>query len=346
MTRNRNFSMNNFWMTRYGEWAPELTFSGNGTDDWSAWRDKSIKVLGAIMGSPPSIIDPHPEIEYSIRDDGLMRERVVFDVELGLSIPCLVLYRDQLPRSHGMAAVICCHGHGGTKESVAGIRSSDAAVRIIDEYNYDYGLRLANAGFFVLCPDLRGFGERSDPQNHYQGRDICDINFLKGCIGGIYPLAQNVWDIQRCVDYLKTREEIDGSRIGIMGLSLGGTVALFAAAIDDRIRASDISGFVNPLYRYGIRDANFCGSQIVPQLYRYFDIPDIAGLIAPRPLMLEMGIYDSCFPVQDQLVGFTKVEDIYRIANATKALHRNLHSRGHASAGDSCIAFFEEFLKA
>ena len=94
----------------------------------------------------------------------------------------------------------------------------------------------------------------------------------------------------------------------MMGLSQGGTMTTFTAAVEPRIVAADISGYVNPLDGFGIRRANFCGSQIVPEVHRYFDTDDIAGLIAPRPLLLEMGIYDNCFFIQDALKGYEGVK--------------------------------------
>ncbi|MDG0813596.1 hypothetical protein [Cohnella rhizosphaerae] len=69
----------------------------------------------------------------------------------------------------------------------------------------------------------------------------------------------------------------------------------FAAAVDRRIKAADIIGYINSWEGFAIDRANFCGSQILPDIFRFFDVDDIAGLIAPRPLLIEMGIHDDCF---------------------------------------------------
>ena len=150
--------------------------------------------------------------------------------------------------------------------------------------------------------------------------------------------------MMRCVDYLQTRPEVDPERIGMMGLSQGGTMTTFTAALEPRIKAADIIGYVNPWRRFGIERANFCGSQVVPQIFRYFDTHDIAGLIAPRPLLIEMGIYDSCFPIQDLLTGYAGVEAIYRAAGAEKDLWQDIHPGPHAFAGNKAFEFFRRYL--
>ena len=161
---------------------------------------------------------------------------------------------------------------------------------------------------------------------------------------GIYTLTLNIWDMMRCVDYLQARPEVDSERIGMMGLSQGGTMTAFTAAVEPRIKAADIIAYVNPWRSFGIQNANFCGSQIVPDVYRYLDTSDIAGLIAPRPLLLEMGEADTTFPIDDQLTGYEAVKRIYALAGASEDLWLDRHPGGHAFAGNRAFDFFEKYL--
>jgi len=115
----------------------------------------------------------------------------------------------------------------------------------------------------------------------------------------------------------------------------------YVAAAEERIRAADIIGYVNPFERFGVNRGNFCGSQVVPDIYRYLDTSDVAGLIAPRPLLSEMGIHDTCFPVEDQLAGFRAVERIYRAAGVADRLIADLHPGHHAFAGNKAYEFFK-----
>jgi dipeptidyl aminopeptidase/acylaminoacyl peptidase len=61
-------------------------------------------------------------------------------------------------------------------------------------------------------------------------------------MAGWNPLAQNVWDLARCLDVLAEHPLVDPARIGMVGLSYGGTVTLFTAAYDSRVAAAFVSG--------------------------------------------------------------------------------------------------------
>ena len=341
----RNFSMIEYFNRIARDWTPELTFRGETRDDYEKWREQARAKYFELLGEFPEPVELSADVVYSVEDDGLIRERVVFDSEAFMSVPCVVLRPADMPSDGTGAAVICSHGHGDFgKEPVAGNKTDPAMAANIALHNYNYGELLARQGFLTLSPDLRVFGERADGGNPYPGRDKCNVHFIRGMIMGIYTLTLNIFDIKRCVDYLETRAEVNPDRIGMMGLSQGGTMTTFTAAAEERIRAADIIAYVNPFERFGVNDGNFCGSQVVPDIYRYLDISDVAGLIAPRPLLVEMGIHDTCFPIENLLTGFRAVERIYRAAGAEEYLHADVHPGQHAFAANKAYGFFKTYL--
>jgi hypothetical protein len=86
------------------------------------------------------------------------------------------------------------------------------------------------------------------------------------------------------------------------------------------------------------------GDWTVPGIYKYFDVPDIAGLIAPRPLLIEMGVYDTCFVIEDQLAGFAALQKIYRAAGAGEDLWQEIHPGEHMFADNKAHEFFRKYL--
>ena len=122
---------------------------------------------------------------------------------------------------HPGPAVLACHGHGPGKSQAVGLEHTDMP-------NADYAHQLARRGYVVLAPDLRCFGERRDwnPDDHY----ACDTNLVHAVMAGWNPLAQNVWDLRRALDVLEAHALVDPDRIGMCGVSYGGTVTLFTAA--------------------------------------------------------------------------------------------------------------------
>lgn len=345
----RNFSMNQYWLSKAADWQPKLAFTGSTSEQWAAWRAAALPKLLELLGDFPDKIDMEPEVEMSIADGELIRERVVFNSEANMSVPCVVLRPRHMKPDRSGAAIVCSHGHGifsqlSGKNPVAGVRSSPELIQEIEIYNYNYAEQMAKAGYLTISPDLRGFGERRDGENPFPGRDTCDVNFIKGSILGLYTLTLNIWDMKCCVDYLEARPEVDPGRIGMMGLSGGGTMTTFTSAVEPRIKAANIMGYVNSWGRFGIERANFCGMQVVPEIYRYFDTDDIAGLIAPRPLLIDMGIYDECFYIQDLMKGYEGVQRIYKAAGAQDVLDADVHPDGHSFGGNKAFAFFKKYL--
>lgn len=341
----RNFSMDYYWKKVAENVKPLLRFEGATEEEFYHWHKAALKKLTELLGEYPKKVSLNAELEYSVEDGDLIRERVVFDSEEFMSVPCQVLRPKDMKPDGSNAAILCAHGHGEFgKDAVSGMKSSPEVISNISNLNYNYAEQMARAGFLTISPDLRAFGERSDSTYPFPGRDKCNINFLKGAILGFYLLTLNIWDMKCCIDYLETRPEVNPDRIGMMGLSFGGTMTTFTSVVEPRIKAADIIGYVNPFSEFAIKNSKFCGSQIVPHIYRYFDTDDIAGLIAPRPLLIEMGIYDNCFYIEDMLKGFEGVKRIYTAAGAEDKLWSDIHSGPHAFSGNKASEFFKKYL--
>lgn len=343
---NRNFSMIDYYNKLAAEHVPELQFTGSTVDEFEAWHEQAQAKFMELLGRWPKPAPLNAEVIASVEHDGIIRERVVFDSEEYMSVPAVVLRPADMAADGSNPAILCSHGHGNYgKEPVSGNRSSRVYVSDIEAMNYDYGWQMAKHGYVTISPDLRVFGERASIGDMVRtDRDKCNVHFIRGAIMGIYTLTLNIFDFQRCIDYLETRPEVDASRIGMMGLSQGGTQTTFTTAAEPRIKAADIIGYLNPWERFGVNRANFCGSQIVPNIYRYFDTHDIAGLIAPRPLLVEAGYHDLCFYIEDQLVSIEALKKIYAAAGAEEDLWVEIHPGPHAFAANLAFEFFDKYL--
>jgi len=86
----------------------------------------------------------------------------------------------------------------------------------------------------------------------------------------------------------------------------------------------------------GLRGVALAGQLVAVWLF--------AGLIAPRPLLLEMGIYDDCFPIQDMVQGSQGVQRIYRAAGVEDRFWTEIHPGPHAFAGNKAFEFFRRYL--
>jgi len=343
----RNFSMQAYWEAVARDWQPLFHFHGTTKAEWEGWRRDALPKYLELLGEFPKRVPLAAEVEFSVVDGDLIRERVVFQAEEHMSVPCTVLRPKDMRPDGGNPAILCSHGHGDFgKDPVMGVRASAQHEAAIAGHNYNYGEQMARAGFLTIAPDLRAFGERRDPWGYIMpGEGYCNSTFVRGALLGLYPLTLNIWDMMRCVDYLETRPEVDASRIGMMGLSQGGTMTTFTTAAEPRIKAADIICYVNPFGEFAVKQwDNLCGSQLVPDLYRYFDTDDIAGLIAPRPLLMEMGTYDTCFLIKDTLKGYEGVRRIYEAAGAADDLWADIFPGPHSFGGNKAFDFFRRYL--
>src|SRR5439155_8367416 len=153
------------------------------------------------------------------------------------------------------------------------------------------------------APEISCFGERQmSPQRIDAFRAVgmsgtCHNVATYAMMLGKSAAGMRVLDALRVVDYLQTRDDVDGRNIGAMGISGGGMHTFFTAAIDNRIKAAVISGYFCD-WRHSILSIYHCTCNFVPGLLNLGELSDLAAVIAPRPLLVESGLHDEIFPVE------------------------------------------------
>jgi hypothetical protein len=213
------------------------------------------------------------------------------------------------------------------KDEVAGLRGYK---------DYAYGTDLVRRGYVVLAPDYLTMGERIFPGK----KNFDSMPFYEK-----YPnwtmVGKDIQDSMSAVDVLLTLGFVDENRIGVIGHSHGGSNAMFAMAMDERIVAgvsncgmSVMSEEENRL-EWSAED----GYIYFPRLREYFlegrelpfDLNEVAGLIAPRPWCNISAYYDKTLGNQEFLaevgVDLSRVYKLYGKQNQFGFLmHGNDHS--------------------
>jgi len=213
---------------------------------------------------------------------------------------------------------------------------------VMAEYNYDYARQAARRGYVAVTPDFRGFGERDD---HERGnRDPCDAYFLRLNQYGQSIVSLQLHDLCAVLSYLGSRPECDLTRLGCVGLSYGGRMAMYAAATDARIKAVVVSGALNCFKERLLRNYT-CGAQLVPGLLEHADVPELLGLIAPRPLFLELGCRDDTSPELFASELYHRVAQVYAAAGAADRLALEVFEWGHRFHGEGCWPWLEMQLR-
>lgn len=344
------FSCLEYWRKRYLEQDPKMAFRGEDIESYHKWKSvfskKFVECLGRMPASETSLdIKIVEEIDFP----GYTRKKVIYQADAYSKIPAYLFIPKNRP--FPAPAVICPHGHGRGKVDPAGIIEHKRDKAHFAKYNYDYAVQFAKRGFVTLAPDSRCFGERVDDPNEVYGRmnieegvHWCDINFIMGMLLGYNLLTLHIFDIGRGIDFLQTLKEVDADRIGCVGLSQGGTTALFSGAFHSRIKVVGISGYLNSWKVFPLATGQICGSQIIPGLLEFGDHPEVAGLIAPKPLFLEFGIRDPLFPIEASRETYLKVKRMYSILKSDDCLEVEEFDGLHAFKGNRIFVFFEKWL--
>ena len=350
---------------RYSTTRPALGFTAQSRAEWVAWRDALRARTRCLLGLAEPGRGPSAPLRTSqwlllrgpdgvpcaleaetlevAADQGLVREKVVFQSTPYASVPAYVLRPASAaaPRP----ALIALHGHGGGAADVVGLAPTATRAEEVRAQEEDYPQRLARDGYVVLVPEQLGFGQRRDPADEAEGwsRSSCRRLALWAQMYGGTVLGLRVWEVMRCLDYLATRPEVDTSRIACVGHSGGGTVALFAAALEERIAVVVLSGcLVN--YGEGVLDEPHCECQCVPGLLPVAELEDVAALLAPRPLLVEAGRRDPVFPAEAVQRAYAKLEQAYGLLEARDRLELALFDGGHRFDAARAAEFLARWL--
>ncbi|HEY5250324.1 MAG TPA: alpha/beta fold hydrolase [Acidimicrobiales bacterium] len=337
--RTRNFSPWYSWMVRLSEQRlvdPLPAEDGQPLDRESLeeWRARCRARLDGLMGPSPEPVPLEVETLESVECDGYRRDKIVFDTEATMSVPAYLLIPND--RVEAGPAVLAAHGHGPGKSLVCGLDETDAP-------NGDYAVQLVRRGYVVLAPDMRCFGERLDwnPPDHY----ACDTNLVHAVMAGENPLAQNLWDMARALDVLEAHPLVDPGRIGMVGLSYGGTMTLFLAALDERVAACVVSCYFSSWAESHKMPWNMCGSQVLVGMLGQIEHVDLGALIAPRPMLVESGLHDDLFSHAVAADGCRRLGAVYRSLGADddRIVH-DVFDGGHQWHGVAALPFLDRWL--
>ena len=317
---------------------PELAYDGQPFAEWHA--ELRARVLG-LMGPRPSFPPLNVRTVASESFPEYTQRLIEYETSPGMVVPAYLLVPTGASAANPAPAILVQHGHHGVSNGKEPLVSRDDSP---DMYAH-LARRYAENGFVVLVPDAIGFGERSHNFRRYGGRDGCNVNFIKLALFGTSLMSLTYWDDTRALDYLSSLPEVDASRIGASGLSFGGTRTMYLSALDDRIRAAIVSGYLTTFRSYALEDGNFCGSQFPPGIYAYGDIADVHGLIAPRPLLIQAGKGDRGFPLESSRIAHAQLTRIYQGAGVPDRLERDEYDGGHEFNPTSALEFMNRHVR-
>ena len=242
--------------------------------DWET-RKKALRAsMFAAMGDMPDKDCPlSPKILGTLDREGYRIEKLLFQSRPDVWVTATAYVPTGVTGK--VPAVLAVHGHwrGARRDPVVQSRC----------------LGLVKLGFFVLVVDAFGAGERHPTVavGGYHGALVGSTLWP----AGMSLLGVQVYENRRAVDYLLTRSEVDGKKLGITGASGGGNQSMYAGALDERF------GAVVPVCSVGNYQAYLraacCVCEVLPGALRFTEEGEVLGLVAPRALLVISATKDA-----------------------------------------------------
>lgn len=238
----------------------------------------------------------------------------------GCTLETLVFHMEEVGQVRGfvtrpsgttkkMPAILYAHSHGG--------RHDIGATELLEGRSYlvsPLGGVFAKAGYVTLCIDMPTFGLRAGVAESAAAKAL--IWYGKSLVG------QMVSEQAAALSYLSNRTDVDASRVGMFGISLGSTLAYWLAAVDVRLASiAHLCCYADyaTLVELGAHD-NHGIYLLVPGLLNETSTGEIAGLVAPRPQLICVGDDDELTPPLSVKRALVATNASYAKADASVAL--------------------------
>ncbi len=314
------------------------------------------KLLDLLHYAPPPC-DPAAETVERVDCGDYVREKVRFNTTPDVRVPAFVLVPKSAPKR--APAIVALHDHGGFylwgKEKIVAMPDENPALADFRRQYYggrSIAIELVRQGYVVVIIDMFYWGERrmlldNDPAdwrerpanlpreriqafNSRAGQNEQLVGRTIYAAGFTWPGVM-FWDDVRTVDYLLTRPDVDPRRIGCVGLSVGGLRSCHLAALDERIRAAVVVGWMASFpaqLKKHVR--NTIGhTKVVPGLYQHLDYPDVASLAMPTPMLVINGAKDGLFDLDGVKASFAKLNACYAKAGVPDHCRARFYETPH-----------------
>jgi dienelactone hydrolase len=305
-------------------------------EQWTSHRDESRRQLAEMLGlwPMPEKTDLKPVITGKLDHAEFTVEKLHFQSRPGLYVTGDLYLPKGLTKPAPAILYVCGHGT---------VKKNGIAYGAKIPYQH-HAAWFARNGYVCLIIDTLQLGE-IEGIHHGTYRE----NMWWWHSRGYTPAGVEAWNGIRSIDYLQSRPEVDGTKIGITGRSGGGAYSWWVAALDDRIKVVVPVAGITDMQNYVVDGAieGHCDCMFMVNTYRW-DFAQVAALVAPRPLLISNSDKDTIFPLDGVVRLHEQVRRIYRLYGADDKLGLLITEGLHKDTQELQIPafrWFNRFLK-
>ncbi len=293
------------------------------TEESTAWQQQAYTRLWELLGL--SRIRPADEDGFEITDEfdvpGGHAQAFCFESEPGYVVPGYIL----LPagwRGEVLPGCICLQGHSTGMHNSLAVNPDNTpmdadALAALRSGDRDFAVRAVQEGYAAVCIEQRYMGT----VGIQDGCPGCGSGQnAAGLLLGRTAIGERVWDVMRLIDVIERHlSYISTDGLICLGNSGGGTTTFYAACLERRIQYA-IPSCAFCTYKESIVDLRHCICNYVPGIAPEFDMGDLAGLIAPRSLVIVHGTEDTIFPDHGVRAAYAVAKHMFELLGGDIAL--------------------------
>ena len=308
-------------------------------------KDELLKRQAELKKTMWEAVGPFPEktplnvkITGTFKKDGYHVENLIYESLPGFYVTASLFIPEKIRKP--APAILFCSGHS-------------TGVYRLPNYQRPL-LNLVKKGFVVLAIDPIGQGERLQYSDSEKGDLLLDNSTMEHS----YPSTQVfltgksiaryfIWDGIRGIDYLVSRKEVDAKRIGVHGLSGGGTQTAFISALDERVAASAPACYITSYKRLiesvGVQDGE---QNFYHGIENGIDHADFIEIRAPKPTLI-MATTNDFFSIQGARETYAEAKRIYELSGKSDNIEivEDIHHHGYTIKNrEALYAFFQKHL--
>jgi len=297
-------------------------------DEWKKRRGQYLRQLREMLGLEPlpKKSDLKAKVTGVVEHGGIRVEKLHFQSLHGLYVTANLYLPAKTDKPAPAVLYVC--GHGRVK--IDGVSYGNKV------HYHHHGAWFARNGYACLTIDSLQLGEIEGLHHGTYRHGMWWWNNR-----GYTPAGVEAWNCIRAIDYLQSRPEVDGQRIGVTGRSGGGAYSWWIAALDQRIKCAVPVAGITDLQNHVVDGCveGHCDCMYLVNTYRW-DYPVVAALVAPRPLLISNTDNDRIFPLDGVVRVHEKVRRIYRLYGAEYKLGLHVTSGPHKDTQELRVGAF------
>jgi hypothetical protein len=312
----------------------------DGTTPIEEWRKKCHDQLWKLLG-----MDEFAPCEpiFTITEEGMLEGNrhihFTLQTEEGYFTHCDLLLPPE--QTGPLPLCVCLQGHSTGAHISLGQPKYPGDEATIRGGDRDFAVRAVQEGFAALAIEQRAFGLCGGTERG----PACERPAMTALLLGRTLVGERIWDIMRTLDAMETHFADIVTMAGsvLMGNSGGGTATYYAACLEHRFDGFMPSCAIST-YHDSIIVTHHCTCNYIPGVAKYFDMGDLAILIAPKKLTVVCGTHDEIFPLHGVKKMFGIMQELYRASGAEDGCALVIGEEGHRFYADAAWPVMHRLL--